>query len=85
MTIEQAGLRHNSPNWESTTKWSGLIRVDDSHGVVLLLTDDLYFYIVPDAAFESGEEKQAFLAHLREKVGAAAFAKRRPRLRGART
>ena len=71
LTIEDAGLLHRSPNWESLTRWSGFVGITEAEGVVLLLVDNAYFYPLPASTFASNEEKEAFVAYVRDKIAAA--------------
>jgi hypothetical protein len=58
LTIEDAGLLHRSPNWESLTRWSGFIGITEAEGVVLLLVDNVYFYPLPASAFGSNAKRR---------------------------
>ena len=68
LSIEEGGLRATSPHGESFTRWSGIIGVDEVDDVVLLLLDNVSFDPIPASAFVSQQEKDAFIAYVRERI-----------------
>ena len=72
LRVEDDGLYHSSTNCRSVITWSGLRVIDEVGGVLLLGLDKLHFLPIPTSVFESREEKDGFIAYLKEKRAAAA-------------
>ena len=71
VTIEELGLRINSPHRESMIRWLGWNGVDELEDLILLRVDDAHGYPLPASAFESKDEQAAFLAYVRERIRSA--------------
>ena len=71
VSIEESGLRATSPHGESFTRWSGIMDVDEVDDVVMLLFDNVSFNPIPASAFVSQQEKDAFIAYVRERIASA--------------
>ena len=72
LRVEDDGLYHSSTNCRSVITWSGLKVIDEVGCVLLLGLDKLHFLPIPTSVFESREEKDGFIAYLKEKRAAAA-------------
>ncbi|HEY1370945.1 MAG TPA: C13 family peptidase [Candidatus Binatia bacterium] len=79
LTVDEEGLRHSSPGCELLMGWSRLAGIDETDDVVTVHVDEIYSLPIPASAFGSKEEKEAFIAHVRSKIGSSALeSSRRP-------
>jgi len=74
LRVEDDGLYHSSPSCRSLITWPGLRVIDEADGVLLLGLDKLHILAMPASVFESPEEKDRFVAYLKEKREAAGSA-----------
>ena len=68
--VDDDGIWSQGPHGESFTRWSGWRTVEERDDLVLLYHDDVHVQPVPFAAFESIEERRAFIDHVRGKIAA---------------
>ena len=69
--VDEDGIWSQGPHGESYTRWSGWRTVEERDGLVLLYHDDVHVQPVPFAAFESAEERRAFLEWRRQHMPAS--------------
>ncbi|HEX5130538.1 MAG TPA: YcxB family protein, partial [Usitatibacter sp.] len=68
--VDDDGIWWQGPHGESFTRWSGWRAAEERDGLVLLYNDDVHVQAVPFAAFESAQERRAFIDHVRERIAA---------------
>jgi hypothetical protein len=66
--IDDDGLWSQGPHGECFTRWSGWRAVEEHGDLVLLYHDDVHVHPIPFAAFESPDERRAFVDHVRAKI-----------------
>jgi hypothetical protein len=62
------GLHHRTPHWEGVTRWSGLIRIDETEQHLFLMIDRAAAYTIPKRAFASSADAASFVARIRARL-----------------
>ena len=66
VVIGRDGIHHFSQNYQSLTRWSGIIKIEDDQEFIMLYTDALAAYLIPKRCFSSSGESSAFAAEARK-------------------
>jgi YcxB-like protein len=69
--LTERGISTATPYWTGETRWSGVLRVDDTPGYVYLVFDPVAAYGIPKAAFADPQAAEKFVAFARERASAA--------------
>ena len=72
LTVEDPGLRTQSARGNSFIPWIALQGIEETGDVLLLLLDNVHYTPIPANAFESAQEKDEFVAHVRQAINSAA-------------
>lgn len=72
VTLEDNGLRTVGGHGTAFTPWTAMDGVEEVDDVILLLLDNLYFIPLSATTFASAEEKNRFIAAVREHIASAA-------------
>ena len=68
--VDEDGIWTQGPHGESFARWSGWRHVEERDGLVLLYHDDIHVLPVPFGTFESAEERNAFVDHVKAQIAA---------------
>jgi hypothetical protein len=71
LTLEDQGLRIANDCHDSFIRWHAIRGVEECGDVILLILDNIHFSPIPTTAFASQEEKEAFIAHVRNTSASA--------------
>jgi hypothetical protein len=67
-SFDDEGLRHRTPHWEGVTRWSGIIRVDETEHHLFLMIDRAAAYTIPKRAFASSADAASFVERVRARL-----------------
>jgi hypothetical protein len=67
--VEDEGLRQRTPHWDGVTRWSGILRVEETEHHLFLMLDRVMAYIVPKRAFASPADAASFAERVRARLG----------------
>jgi hypothetical protein len=62
------GLRHRTPHREGVTRWSGILRVDETERYLFLMFDRAAGYAIPKRAFASPADAASFSNRVRAQL-----------------
>jgi hypothetical protein len=66
--VDDDGLWIQGPHGESFTRWSGWSGIEEHGGMVLLWNDEVHAQAIPFSAFESEQQRRAFVAQVRARL-----------------
>ncbi len=74
LTIEEDGISVASPNGNATFFWRGIVSVEEHEDSISLLLENDLFFPIASMAFADAAKRDAFLAHVRERIAPVAIA-----------
>jgi hypothetical protein len=70
-TFDEQGVTTRTPGWETLTRWSGVIAIEETPRHVFLKIDKAAAYTIPKRAFSSPEHLTELREYARARVGTA--------------
>lgn len=68
MTLEENGFRTSNSYYDAFTPWTAVVGVVEVNDVVILLLDNIAFIAISMSPFESSQEKDEFIAHVKSRI-----------------
>jgi hypothetical protein len=68
--LEDEGLRCRTPGWHGVTRWSGIVKVDETDQHLFVMIDRAAAYTFPKRAFASPTDAASFAERVRARLTA---------------